>query len=357
MHRAARLLALWLLTLTCVRAHPVLENPVWIESSPDRVTVTLHVSVRELIVVQGLPVTTDGKVDPLEAEDIAPKHSGYILDHWQIKADGEPVTGTVTAIKPPASISQGEEGPDRAHFVWTLEYPLPRPPKTLTFSQNMCVEFPSAPGVPWDLSYACRYGPHNETPRKFIRMVRDTPLTFTTGFILVREPMTATVLGLWIVFIAASVLGRTSALPSPFPYTGPVVVFGAGVLTTSLLPEWVPLWLLYLLAGAASIFTAVDTIYSAAAGPRRYRLALLYTGALIFGAIFAQQYHDFPALDRLWHLAPLPAAMVAVLIGAGVLFAVRGRAARIQVLFVQIAALICCLDAAWLMLKLLEVHT
>src|SRR5262245_58858193 len=101
MHRAARLLVLWLLTIAGAGAHPVLVNQAWIESSPDHITVRLRVSVRELIVVQGLPVTADGRVDRIQAEDIAPKHSGYVLDHWHVKADGEPVKGTVTNLSPP----------------------------------------------------------------------------------------------------------------------------------------------------------------------------------------------------------------------------------------------------------------
>lgn len=355
MLRAARILALWLLMLTGAGAHPILENPAWIESSPDHITVRLRVSVRELIVVQGLPVTADGRVDPVQAEDIAPKHSGYVLDHWHVRADGQPVTGTITAITPPAQIGQGQEGPDQAHFEYTIEYPLRRPPRTITFEQNMCVEFPSAPGVPWDLSYACRYGPHGETPRKFISMKRDQPLTFTTGFVLIREPMTATLLGLWIVFLAASVLGKTFTLPSPITYTGPIILFASGVLAAAFLPVFAPPWLLYLLAGATTILTAADTIHGATSGPRRYRLAILYAGMFFFGAIFALQYRDLPTLDRVWHLAPLPAAVVAIAIGAGILALTRGASGRGVVLIIQMAALICCLDAAWLMLKLLEV--
>src|SRR5436190_5577414 len=114
MHRAARLLVLWLLTIAGVQAHPILENAAWIESSPDHITVRLRVSVRELIVVQGLPVTADGRVDPIQAEDLAPKHAPYLLDHWHVRADGQPVTGSVVNIASPEKIGQGAEGPDQS---------------------------------------------------------------------------------------------------------------------------------------------------------------------------------------------------------------------------------------------------
>ena len=371
MHRAARLFTWLLLTLAGAQAHPILQNPVWIAASPDRITVDLHVSIRELIVVQGLTVTADGRVDTLQAEELAPKHAGYLLDHWQIKADGTPLTGTVTEIKPPKTIGEGLEGPDRAHFVYTIEYPLAHPPAVLSFRQTMCVEFPSAPGVPWDLSYAYRYGPHGETPRKFGAMARDQTLNVKTGFgpatpgtspgdppasgpEIIHEPMPATLLGLWIVFLAATVIGRTFSLHAPFPYTGPVIAWAAGFLAMRFLPAGAPAWLLYLIAGAVTIFTAADNIHSAASGPRRYRLALLYTGALVFGAIAAAQVRAFPQLDRLWQLAPLPAAAIAVLIGAGIARIASQNQARTATLLMQVASLICCLDAAWLMLKLLE---
>ena len=353
MLRTAWFIALWLLTLTGLRAHPILVNQAWVESSPDRITVRLYVSVRELIVVQGLPVTADGKVDLVQAQDLAPQHAAYVLDHWHVQADGRPVTGTVTGITPPANVTHAPEGPDQAHFEYTLEYPLARPPRTVTFDHTMCIEFPSAPGVPWDLSYAFRYGPHGETPRKFLNLPREKEITFDTGFAVVRDPMSATLLGLWIIFLAATLLGRTFSLPSPFPYTGPIIVFGAGVLAAGLLPGIAPIWLLYLLTGAVTIVTAADAIHGATTEPRRYRLIILYAGMLLFGALFATHHHDFPELDRLWHLAPLPAAIAGILAGWGILTLARRLSSKGRVLIVQSAALICCLDAVWLMLKLL----
>ena len=211
MHRTAWLIALWLLTLTGLRAHPILVNQAWIESSPDHITVRLYVSVRELIVVQGLPVTPDGKVDRVQAEDLAPQHAAYVLDHWHVRADGRPVTGTVTSIIPPKDIPHAPEGPDQAHFEFTMEYPLSHPPRTVTFDHTMCIEFPSAPGVPWDLSYACRYGPHGGPPRKFLNLPREQELTFDTGFAIVRDPMSATFVLVWRA--AAAQDGAACAAP------------------------------------------------------------------------------------------------------------------------------------------------
>ena len=93
------------------------------------------------------------------AAEMAERHRGYVLDHFHIKADGKLLKGTITNVAPPKRIGTGLEGPDRAHFTYTISYPLPKPPAIFEFSQDMCREFPSSPGVPWDLSYATRYGP------------------------------------------------------------------------------------------------------------------------------------------------------------------------------------------------------
>jgi len=361
MHRAALLLALLLLTLAGARGHPILQNAVWIAASPDRVTVTLHVSARELIVVQGLPVSGDGRVDPLEAEDYAPRHSGYVLDHFLLKADGKLLSGAVQGIKPPALFHEGLEGPDRSHFVWTIEYPLATPPRVLSVAQTMCVEFPSSPGVPWDLSYAYRYGPHGETPWKFGVLVRDRELSFHTGFVsggpeagsIVRTPRPATLLGLWIVFLAACVLGSPPALPRRAPLVLAVLTFAAGLAAGRHLPA-IPLWALQLLGGACAMLTAVDNIHRRPDAPSRHRRVLLGAGCLCFGAAFSAQERLAPELERWWHLLPLPAAIAAVLAAAGLTLLAQRQRATTARLLIQVSSLICCGDAAWLMLTLLE---
>lgn len=365
MRRALRLL-LFLLSALATHAHPILQNPVWVAASPDRITLDLHVSVRELIVVQGLPVTDDGRVDQLEAEDMAPKHSGYVLDHFQIKADDRLLQGKVANIKPPKVIGEGLEGPDRAHFVYTIEYPLAAPPRTITISQNMCVEFPSSPGVPWDLSYAYRYGPHGATPWKFGALTRERGITFNTGFVstsdgrekpeagsLVHIPRPATLLGLWIVFLTATLLGSTVSPGARYPYIAAVVTFAAG-LAAGRYATAVPAWSIHLLCGAGAILTAADNIHRQPVAAMIRRRVLLYGGCLFFGMAFGAQERLHPELARWWHLLPLPGAIVAVLIGGGIVLLAHRQNERVGRFVLQISSLLCVLDAGWLMLTLLE---
>ena len=355
MHRAARLFFLLLLNTAGVRAHPILQNPVWIESNADGLTLTLDVSVRELIVVQGLPQAAEGQVDLEEAIERARRHTGYVLDHFQVKADGGLLQGSVNKIVPPKVIGTGLEGPDNAHFRYTVDYHFNSPPAVLTFSQNMCVEFPSAPGIPWDLSYAYRYGPQGETPRKFGQIRYGQELSFTTGFIQIREPMPGVLLGLWVVFIVVSMLGGSMLAGSPYPYTVAVILWAAGMVAGKYLPAGPPLWLAALLCGAVTILTSADNTHRGASGPGRRRFVLFWGGCLWFGLASGLQERLFPGLAVTWRVLPLPAALAGSFAGAWFLVLAKRTGPRAAVSIVQLTSLAGCGTAIWLMLRLLEV--
>src|SRR5436190_7390342 len=123
MNRAARILLLLLLTAGVAGAHPILENPLWIDPGPKTVTLYLDVSVRELIVVQGLPVSNDGGFDPLVAGDFAAKDESYVLDHIKVKADGQVIKGKLREILPPEipeNFKPTLEAPDKTHFRFII---------------------------------------------------------------------------------------------------------------------------------------------------------------------------------------------------------------------------------------------
>ncbi len=355
MHCAARLILVLLTFTTGVRAHPILQNPVWIESGADGLTIKLDVSVRELIVVQGLPQPAEGLVDLGEAIERADRHTGYLLDHFQVKGDGVRLKGTVTAIVPPKVIGTGLEGPDNAHFRYTIDYRFDAPPAVLTFSQNMCVEFPSAPGVPWDLSYAYRYGPKGETPRKFGPLRRDQELSFTTGYVRMRPALPGTLLALWAVFIVVTMLGGSLLAGSRSPGIVALMLWIAGMAAGKYLPAGPPFWLAALLSGAVTILTAADNIHRPASGPARRRIALLWSGFLSFGFAAGLQERLFPSLDHWWRVSPLPAAIGAGFAGAGLLMLAKRSSPRVAACMVQFLSLAGCGGAIWLMLRLLEV--
>ncbi|MES2709194.1 MAG: hypothetical protein V4726_21540 [Verrucomicrobiota bacterium] len=270
-------------------AHPMLQNPLWIEITPRRLAVKLQVSVRELCVVQGLPITVEGTVDEGQAEDTAPRHSGYVLDHLEFRADGGLLTGRVLGIDPPERIKQGGEGTDNSHFTYRLEYPLSKPLATgLTLTQTMVKEFPSAPGVPWDLSYAFRCGTAANPMKSIGVLPRDTRISFRADGSMAAEertagsgkpdvlpPAQAGLMALWAA-LGLNAASRRDALRVAvsggvaFAGGGAAAVFGG---------FQAPGFVLAALAGVGVLLTAVDNIHRPGAPPdrRRFLLAVLFS--------------------------------------------------------------------------------
>lgn len=279
----------FLLAAPCARAHPILQNPIWIGVAPDRLQVKLYVSIRELNVVQGLPVAADGSVELGLAGETAPRHVSYVLDHLDFRADGNPLSGRLAKITPPEKVGIGVEAPDRAHFIFDLEYPVPAPPARITFSHTMVKEFPSAPGVPWDLSYAYRFGPVGATPTQFGAVPRDLTVYYDTRFSLASNPVAAAgaasqVLP-WRAFLCRfALLGAALGLG-----LGGARAWGQGVAVTTGAAAagmaaaagtgWsIPAFLAAGLAGMGILLASVDNIHRPLAAPgwRRWMLMVAF---------------------------------------------------------------------------------
>ena len=283
------LLGCWLLLAGQGMAHPILQNPMWIEVGPDLIKVKLYVSLRELSVVQGLPIAADGAVDGDLAAETAPRHSAYVLDHLSFRADGQPLTGKVSAIAPPKLIGKGVEGPDRAHFIYRLEYPLAQPPAQVSLSHTMVQEFPSAPGVPWDLSYTYRFGPPDATPLEFGSITRGAEVSYKTGFAqpagavpAAEQPVSTLPQLIRIALFGAAFglgVGRRDRWLRRLLALIPAVLLGWG-LGAGL--GWkMPGFLAVALGGIGILLVSVDNIHRPLAEPGRRRgvLAVLFTAA------------------------------------------------------------------------------
>ncbi len=272
-----------------VSAHPILQNPMWVEVTPDGLKVKLYVSIRELSVVQGLPIAGDGAVDTALAVETAPRHSGYVLDHLSFRADGVPLSGKVTSIEPPKEVGKGMEGPDRAHFVYRLEYSLGQPPARIALSHTMVQEFPSAPGVPWDLSYTYRFGPPGAVPVKYGSIPRGVEVIYPTGF---GQPLgvaaeSETAAPRWLLMLGIGLLGAALGLGTGRRedrfrlVAGAALSFLAGCGLGAGLDWKMPAFLAAALPGIGIMLVSVDNIHRAAAALDRRRLALM----LIFPAV------------------------------------------------------------------------
>ncbi len=282
----------FLLVARPAMAHPILQNPIWVEVAPDHMKVKLYVSIRELNVVQGLPITEAGVVEMGLAEETAPRHAPYVLDHLDFRADGVPLSGSLDRISPPKFVGKGAEAPDRAHFIYYLEYPLAAPPARITFSHTMVKEFPSAPGVPWDLSYAYRFGPIDATPTQFGAVPRDTMVFYDTlfpqapGSVLAAGPaalpwrpfvfrfaLLGAALGLGLA--GGRLLGRGLAVAAAATAAGMALAAGTGWL--------MPAFLAAGLAGIGILLAAVDNIHRPLAPPGVRRWLLIIAFPLVAG--------------------------------------------------------------------------
>ncbi|HEX2751341.1 MAG TPA: hypothetical protein VHM91_25250 [Verrucomicrobiales bacterium] len=353
-----RLFLLSLFAAVTAKAHPILQNPLWIDPSPKAVTLYLDVSVRELIVVQGCPVSKDGEFDLLMAGDFAAKHEGYLLDHIHVKADGQTIKGTVREVLPPEPSKDhkpGLEAPDVTRFRFVIDYPLGEtPPAVLSFSHNMCVEFPSSPGIAWDLSYLYRYGTvPGGTPRAFGPLRGDEELNFRFAGALIEEAMPIRWAVLWLLFVAAMALGSPLRL---FWYQTAAIVWMGVYLGTASYTGYIPLWLMALPGGAATILAAVDNIHSHDTDiqPRR-RVALLLTGTAFFAMGLAYERMILNNGERMWPVVMFLSANAA----AALIRGLKGLAAKsrpsVNRLCLQLSSLAVCALSIWLLLILLKI--
>ncbi len=368
-----RLAVFWcfLLSATGLSAHPILQNPLWIDPAPDKLTLHLHVTVRELVVIQGLTVDTEGRADPLAAADAADRHTGYVLDHFHIKTDGKPLTGgRVVKITPPEEHQTGEEGPDNTRFVFLTEYPLAGLPRKFSFRQTMCKEYPTAPGVPWDFSYAARYGaPPLGTAKLFFPMVLDREYVINSGRAelasgtptnsgattprIVDRPRQNHWLSLWLVF---SLLSLCGAQPLHLMWLrGALAAWMSGYIAASV--SGVELFPAVggVLCAIAALLLGIDNIHGGTAPQAGLRRGIVLTaGAFCFGwALFAQKPAWVTEL-RLWPVIALAAgAACAALAGFPAARARQAGTAKSRAAL-QVLSLAGSAVTVWLLLTILD---
>lgn len=160
------MLAVALALGSSARAHPMLQNSLWVVVESNRLAVRVTATWREVVVVQQLvPDLANDASRAVEAELLwraAHLHTNYLLSHVEIFADGRRLAGRVTAVLPSAESSGlTPETPahlDQSRIRYDLEYPLPDSPpaRVLRFRQSTLAEFSYAPGISWDPHYALR---------------------------------------------------------------------------------------------------------------------------------------------------------------------------------------------------------
>jgi hydrogenase/urease accessory protein HupE len=162
------------------RAHPNLQNAMWVVFEPERIHLAVNVSAKEISVAQG--------VAPSEAGgEAATRHGEYLLGHLTVSIGGEPLTGKILNITPPPQLAE----PETTFFQYEVEYPLGgRQPPEATLAHEMLKEWPYAAGAAWDVTYVVRAKRSDSNEVSSWLLTSQNPLALPTGW---RTPADATV--------------------------------------------------------------------------------------------------------------------------------------------------------------------
>ena len=84
-------------------AHPLSQGSLDVVIHPDRVVVHARVTVEEVSVTNMLATRDPLRPPPSGASDEAyGEHARYFVEHLHLTADGNPLTGRVVRVRPPA---------------------------------------------------------------------------------------------------------------------------------------------------------------------------------------------------------------------------------------------------------------
>jgi len=165
-------------------AHPLLQNAMWVQFEPTRVHLAVNVSVREIAVAQGL-AAKDDHFDEATVAAAAEKDRDYILQHLQVTANGQTLTGKFLQVTSPREVFE----PEKTYYQYELEYPFtgPPPPK-ITITEDMLREWPYAIGTPWDVNYLVRLKRSDSTEITTALLLRRQRTDFFTGWATASSP-------------------------------------------------------------------------------------------------------------------------------------------------------------------------
>ena len=153
-------LLLWLLA-DVAQAHPFLQDSWWVVVETNRLVMRVSATLREIAVVQKVPVPTNGLTDLGAIQTALTHHGGYLLKSLKLEADGVPLYGEVLdwQLVGDAGATEPADSPlylERTHAAFDLEFRFGAagPPREITFGHATLKEHRYAPGVPWDVTYA-----------------------------------------------------------------------------------------------------------------------------------------------------------------------------------------------------------
>lgn len=150
---ALRVTLLLLLLALPAQAHPFLQDSMWVLFSPERIRVAVNVSLKEILVAQGIEAQEEAGFDSAQVQAAAEKHRVYLPSHLHLAVAGRELAGKIANVTPPPIYAAAEN----TFYQYEIEYPLAPPlPAEVAFRHDVLREFSYAPGQPWELSYLVR---------------------------------------------------------------------------------------------------------------------------------------------------------------------------------------------------------
>jgi hypothetical protein len=160
-----------------VMAHSAVENTLAIRTENFRLVMDVAVTLEEILVAQGVKAGPDGGFDQAALQDAAQRHRGYLASHLFVEAARERLPLQVTKFVPPARFAT----PHTTTYHYEIVCPGRSVPE-VTLRHDMLREYTSAPGVPWQVSYALQVQAVNSQTRMIDMLRRDRPITLKTGW-------------------------------------------------------------------------------------------------------------------------------------------------------------------------------
>ncbi|MCX6949323.1 MAG: HupE/UreJ family protein [Opitutae bacterium] len=141
--------------LGSVRAHPNLQNAMWVQFEPSAVRVALNVSAKEICVAQQIEAE-ELRLDANRMTRVIRQHADYVQAHLKLQNGTQALTGQLRKITPWPVPTELED----AVVQYELEYAWSgSSPAAVTFSHTMLAEWPYAAGMAWNVSYMMRAKP------------------------------------------------------------------------------------------------------------------------------------------------------------------------------------------------------
>jgi hydrogenase/urease accessory protein HupE len=188
-----------------VQAHPSIENGMQIVVAREHVTLEARVSLDEVDIAHEIPSAGGPNIDMAKLGDVLKTHADYLVNHFDVRADGKPLVGKVARIAPPTAGTEGIPWTaletTRATFV--LEYALPAAPaplpKEIAITHKVLAEYRRL-GQPWAVNFIVQVRQDDQAQWTQSILTREQPLRWTCTWhsddVATTAPVTATRLDL-----------------------------------------------------------------------------------------------------------------------------------------------------------------